>query len=433
MGFRKLSRSRAALVAAAAVMIALAGCSSSDDSGNDEGDGSGSGPTTTLKIASVTTEQYFGADIPLGVKTRLDLANANNEVPGYKFEYLGVIDDKGTPDGTVAAYREAKEKDGAFAVVGAISNQNPTDYVNQAQLPVVASAIGDSYCTHGADTTWYWFSVTGCGLGVGNPYGTNLGQGIGDIIGSLDGKTAGCVGEDFPGMDENIKKLCASFTAAGADVVETDPTIPAPPAVVSDYSPWVQKMMTANDGDPVDVVGLGTSPGGSAGMASGLLNAGYKGVIVAGAGYSSQQTQMMNGVTLHVDSATPLSAGTTPAMQEIMDSFKAAGATDDQVDSPAIGGWLAADMFLKVLEKTGPGASAEDFAKAASDFTYELEGVAGPTTYPIAFAAPTPCSEYIQSDGTAWTVVRPYTCDQVFVTGDTSFVDYDSVDPDQKY
>jgi hypothetical protein len=43
--------------------------------------------------------------------------------------------------------------------------------------------------------------------------------------------------------------------------------------------------------------------------------------------------------------------------------------------------------------------------------TYELKGIAGPTSYPLSTVDPTPmCRTVVLSNGTTWDTVEPYTC-----------------------
>ena len=43
----------------------------------------------------------------------------------------------------------------------------------------------------------------------------------------------------------------------------------------------------------------------------------------------------------------------------------------------------------------------------------EVAGTVGPTTFPAAHSAPTPCGALVTSNGTAYSVKVPYTCGAV--------------------
>lgn len=438
---RTMRKRTTALAVVIAAALITAGCGSSSkgktSANPSTGPSSTGGATPTgkpkvLKIASIAYSTYFG-DLAVGVKTRLADANANNDVPGYKFDYLGLINDQYTTPGTVAAYRQAKEQDGVFAVVGAGSPAPPTDYINSNQLPTVDGAgESDAFCTHGATTQWYAFAVVGCAGSGNTSYYLNLGQPSAAYLGSASGKSVACVGEDFPNGEANMKKLCGSMEAAGFKVALTTAAIPAPPTVVSDYSPYVQKIMTANGGKPVDAVAEGTDPGVGIGLAQALQRAGYKGLIIGGLGYSPALTQGFKGVTQWSNFAAPIPGTTNAQLQKIIADLVKGGTPASKISTFDIEGWAAADMFVQIAKKAGANLTAQSFAKTASSFTYQVAGVAGPTTYPIAFAAGTPCSELDQSTGTSWKVVRPYTCDQVYQLSPSKFVDYSSIDPNKK-
>ena len=419
------------VAAAAALSAAIAGCGTTSSGGAGT---PSAGKSQTLNIVSVGYTPYFGDAVP-AVKARLAEANANNEVPGYKFNYMGMINDQFTPDGAVAAYRQAKEQDNVFAVVGGASNSYPTAYVNQQQLPVVGYGQADSFCTHGSTQTWYFISTVGCVVPATAVYSINLGQPAKALEGgSVAGKTVACIGEDYPNAVNHMKQLCSSFKGAGFKVALTDASIPAPPAVVSDFSPWVQKLMTANSGNPVDVVVLGTSPGSSAGIAKGLNRSGFTGKIIGGAGFSPATTAAEKGVTEWSNIASPMSAANNPQMKKIVAALVAAGVKQSAISGTSVQAWLQADMFVKIAAATAAHGklTSQAFAETAKSFTYEVPGVVGPTVYPAAFIAPTPCSEMDTSNGTVWTVTRPYTCDSLFSLSQ-GFVGYSSANPNQKY
>ena len=415
------------------ILVVLTGCSSSSSSssgGAPAGAGAptGSGKTHVLTVASVAFSQLFGDYMP-AIKARFAQANSGHEIPGYSLNYQGLIDDQYSVAGAVAAFREANEQDHVFAVVGNQSPLPPTAYVNQNHLPVIGGGASQSYCPGNASQSSYFFSPYGCqGVGGSSDYYLNLGQPAAAAVGGGAGKTAACVGEDFPNGAQYTASLCGSLHAAGFTVDLKDNSIPAPPAAVSDFSPYVQKIMTANSGKPVDVVGLTTS-GTTGGLASALRRAGFKGLIIGGLGYSQAQTAAQTGVTQYINTASPMSASSNPQMKTIVDALVAAGVPANKISAATLQGWFAADMFVKIAQKTAASGplTQERFAQTARTFTYQIPEVVGPTTYPTAFQAPTPCSELDQSNGTEWKVLRPYTCDEVFDVKTGSFVKYADV------
>ena len=95
-------------------------------------------------------------------------------------------------------------------------------------------------------------------------------------------------------------------------------------------------------------------------------------------------------------------------MASIAATLKAAGVTD--IGEPALYGYLSADYLVQLLEATGPDLTPQHFQQVASNFTYKIPNVVGPTYYPAGFQAGAPCGEMVYSNGTKWTVAVPYSC-----------------------
>jgi hypothetical protein len=73
--------------------------------------------------------------------------------------------------------------------------------------------------------------------------------------------------------------------------------------------------------------------------------------------------------------------------------------------------YFAADMFIQALKQVGTDVTPEAVQEALANQTWEIEGFVGPTQYPDSTVAATPsCNALLESDGTAWTVLEPYSC-----------------------
>ena len=78
-------------------------------------------------------------------------------------------------------------------------------------------------------------------------------------------------------------------------------------------------------------------------------------------------------------------------------------------------GYLSTDMFIQALKtaakKGKSNITPEAVQKAAMNQTWQIAGVAGPTTYPNATVTSyQSCGSEVLSDGTAWKTVTPYVC-----------------------
>ena len=189
-------------------------------------------------------------------------------------------------------------------------------------------------------------------------------------------------------------------------VVYQEATTPPPPATVTDYSPYVQALMTSNSGQPPDVIFLVVAQSNVLGLGRALAQAGFKGIQTNAVSYAPQLTSLANGWSAFTQFATPES--TNANMQQIVTKLHAAGIAD--IGQAALGGYFSADMFVQALKKVGKNLTPEAFQKVMSRITYGIDGVIGPTYYPAGFTEGTPCGQLATSNGTAWTVTAPFGC-----------------------
>jgi hypothetical protein len=168
------------------------------------------------------------------------------------------------------------------------------------------------------------------------------------------------------------------------------------------------------------------------GLSGALTQAGYTGIDTNSVGYAPQLTTLAKGWSAYTQWATPESAtseGNTE-MGKIVSALNAAGVS--QIGLVASVGWFSADMFLGIakaaIKKNGT-LTPEGFQKQAKSFTYEVGKTIGPTIYPQAFAAATPCAQLATSNGTAWEVTASYGCYDVYDPKAQKLIPYTKVNP----
>jgi hypothetical protein len=199
--------------------------------------------------------------------------------------------------------------------------------------------------------------------------------------------------------------------------------------VVSDWSPYVQKIMTAGaNGKPVDVVFNLPNITSELGLSAALRQAGYPGLDTNPAGYSAQLIVPFTGATAYTQWATPESATQegNAAMEDIVASLNAVGIETSKISQTALSAWFSADMFVQILKKAGKNLTPEKWAKAAAKFTYEIKDTIGPTVYPTAFAAPSTGAQLVKSDGTQWNVTQKYGLYDLVDTKTGKLIPYDN-------
>jgi ABC-type branched-subunit amino acid transport system substrate-binding protein len=208
----------------------------------------------------------------------------------------------------------------------------------------------------------------------------------------------------------------ASFIAqakgSGLDVVWAKHIIPAPPAVVGDYSPYAEQLVKANHGKAPDAVWIAGGVADTLGLSKALRNAGFKGMVVSPV-YSAALLKPLAD-TYVASSVAPFEQNTAGGEQLVADvkAFKA----DASPTVTMAYGYFAADFFIKAVEKAGTkDLTRESLQNAAAHMTYQIKGLVGPTEYPKAFQAMnTYCASLLYDDGQAFKVAETYTCTDHF-------------------
>jgi len=405
-----VKRTRKVIVAAvAAATVALASVAVSGISAGAQTSVRGV-TSTEIKVSGLGYATFYDSG-GLAAKARFDEANKSGEIPGgRKINYIGFADDKSTADVNLSEGRRLVDQEQVFGVVPVITPfLQAGTYFNQQKVPTVGWGISPAFCD---SANKYVFGFTGCL--VPNPP-TYPGNTWGELVnaqltaqgkGGAKGKTAAVIAENNDSGKSGVEVISATAEAVGMKLVYNQASMPAPPTQITDFSPYVQALMTSNGGQPPDVIFLVISQGNVVSMGRALNQAGYKGLQTNAVSYAPQLTTLATGWSAFTQFATPES--TSQNMAKITASLKAAGI--DSIGQPALAGYFAADMFVQILKKAGKNLSPESFQKAAAKIQYSIPDVIGPTVYPASFKAGAPCVQLATSDGTKWAVTAPFKC-----------------------
>ena len=113
----------------------------------------------------------------------------------------------------------------------------------------------------------------------------------------------------------------------GIKVTYNEATIPAPPATVGDFTPFVQDIMTSNDGGPPDMVELFLAGiPATLGLLQGLRDAGFEGPILNTQTYDSQLAGPSDTGSVYVQFGAFETAPDQPQVQQMVDDLEAADA-----------------------------------------------------------------------------------------------------------
>jgi hypothetical protein len=280
------------------------------------------------------------------------------------------------------------------------------EFLEEQKVPFVGWGISTGFCDND-----YAVGFTGCIVppppvkSAGSTWGGLLEDMFAADGDTAEGKTAAVISEDNDSGKTGHKVIAASAKSAGMKVTYSKASVPAPPATVGDFSPFVNDMLTSNDGAAPDVIFLVTSFNNVSGLATALKEAGFEGIVTNAVAYDPRLVASAEGQVAFTQFATP----EAPEMADVVESIqKVTG--DAPLTQAIVAGYWAADYFIQIVEKAGKNLTPESFAKARNKVTFEHEGLIGPTKYPTAEKFGSPCGQLAQSDGTTYDIVAPYKC-----------------------
>ena len=411
-------RRHAALALGLTSMLVLAACATERQSSGSDG-GSVRGVTDdSITVGGLlfktTTFGISNADEELGAQAAFMAANDAGGVHGRMIDYIGAKDDNGDPAKNTAAARELVDRDEVFAVVPATSFALAgASYLEQNQVPYVGYGYAAAYC----GSEW-GFGFNGCVTPEPGPdatAGAGLFVVLGDAIGGAEGKTIAFVQPDTPDQRKIAGIAQAEAEGVGFEVVYNETNVPqAPP---SDWTPYVQAVLTSNDGGPPDVVASYLSTNATVGLFPALRAAGYAGPVLDLISYGPT---LVEDPTLNAAfqeaylgiPVQPAEAG-TPEVEEMLQWLREAAGDEDLQYTLEMGvGYASAQVFLGILEAAGEDLTPESFQEAASDITIE-DSVGGPVSFPEAKTGTTGCYSLVQLVGNEYEVQGEMTCEPV--------------------
>jgi branched-chain amino acid transport system substrate-binding protein len=370
--------------------------------------GASSGTTRGVTSKSITVgglgfAEYYG-DSAIGAEARFDAQNKAGGVYGRKIKFVGFKDDQSSPTVDIQMGKQLVEQDQVFAVVPVVSITLAAGaYFAQQHVPFFGWGISPQFIGNK-----YGFSFAGA---VTSPNWeiTVHGAEIAKVLGkSPKNLTMAIIGEDSDASKESTAPLVYAMKSIGYKIVYAENPLPAAPAVVSSYTPYVQQIMTANGGQPPDVLMEVISPG-NLGLQPAMEAAGYKGALVNYIQYSPETVSAAKGAYVYLQFAPYEVASTNPAVATMIKRVKAI-APNAPLTQGIEAGYFAADQFIDALQKTGKNLTAESFQKAADSMTYGIKNTVGPTSFPRGQTVPTSCGSMVTSNGSSWQVSYAYLC-----------------------
>lgn len=419
-------RTSALLAASVLALVPLgAGCSESgttDDPPSSDGGGTTRGITDdTIKIGCLSTLQPPGGQAPFpgledGTNARFERANSTDELD-HQIEFIGCKDDGAdqTRNGQLA--RDLVLNDEVFAVLPFVTQvaAGSGQFLNDEKVPFIGWGFTDSSCTE------YGIGDTGCIAPGADMADLALSLPLAELLGGGEGKTAVVFSENYSGSDANLNNMVMVFEEAGFEVVLADGSLPPDTAgPVTDFSPYVQKVLTADDGNPPDLMVNNTNFGNAIGMTGALNAAGYTGAQVNYVSYVPGLLEAAPDLAQALEGSYIVQQGTGAQVfggedwDQITGDLEAIGA-EPFVQLGTIHGYASADMFVQAaaqLEEDGTELTAENFSALFDDWTYPgLGNAIGTATFPAARTSANNCTSVVQVVDGAYEAAVDLTCD----------------------
>ena len=354
-------------------------------------------PVSASRDSSETAQSARKPDSPA--------ANRDGELPGgRKIDFTEFADDKADATTALSEARRLVQQEGVFAIVPTLSpNLGQGEFFDQQHAPYFGWGLAFSYCHPG-----YGFAVSGCLLPE-KPTTTadNWARTITTYYN--DNKkprpwSVAILTEDTPAGKTAAAINLAQFQANKFNVTYAKPSMPGPPAVVGDFSPYVEAVLSSNKGKAPDLIVLSIGSTSVFGFVKALNAAGYTGDTSLAFDDPRIAGPLEN--TIVITPFAPFESD-LPAMKQLIADVKAFK-PDTTLALSVEAGYLSADMFIKAMQKVGKNPTPEKLQKVASTMTYKLPGVQCPTTYPKAWSQQTGGTGLVKSNGTSWEIVVPY-------------------------
>jgi ABC-type branched-subunit amino acid transport system substrate-binding protein len=397
------------------LLLATAACSnSSSSSTTTTGAGqTGGGPVrglsgNTLTVGGIwSTANFPGAEI--GAEAYFAQINQTNYLNGIKIKFAGFVNDNQDPATALSGVRQLVNQDNIFAIVPDLSAVNPGTYLASQKILYVGGGFDFSYCSSSVTTGLWGYGYAGCLVPSNPPVMPDTYSQYYNYVKAKTGSaspTVALFSNDNASGSNSVKLATVSAKGAGFNVVYNKANVPI---TASDYTPFVQQLLTSNHGKQPQAVACQLTAQ-CIPMWTALKNAGYTGSYWTPLGGIAQLYSVMAGtVTISTFNNAPSSALTT--MQNAMNAVTPGTQLTGYSNVPA---YFAAAMFVNAVHTVQANKQAitpENVRKVLSSIKWGITGLVGPIQYPASTVAGSPyCTELLAYTGGSTQQVYPYSC-----------------------
>jgi ABC-type branched-subunit amino acid transport system substrate-binding protein len=361
---------------------------------------------TEIHVGAILYKAFY-ADGLTGFEARIKKQNDAGGIYGRKIVVDAALDDGQDNNTDLAAAKTLVEQDHVFAVAPVFTAAfNGAPYLNANKVPFFGWSVQPIWC----NLNWgFGFWGNDCDESTEPVTGDFVAQEQKLFAGqTAAGKTVAVVGEDNESATVEAQDVATIWVSHGSKVVDLDTSIPSPPAVVGDYTPFATKIMNSNGGQPPDLVEIVGSVSDTLELYNKLEELNYKGVVQDFDLYDPHFAANTKGLVTEVQVQPFEAASTVPAVQTMITDLKAYDPTISLSQAAAAGYWTA-DFFIQALEKAGPNLSREALYNAINGgFTYNYNGGGGiPVVWPLGHQMIQVGEGFVQANGTGFTVLVP--------------------------
>ncbi|MFI5041714.1 MAG: ABC transporter substrate-binding protein [Acidimicrobiales bacterium] len=362
---------------------------------------------TEIHVGAILYKAFYASGLT-GFEARIKKENDAGGIYGRKIVVDAALDDGQVEDQDITAAKTLVQQDNVFAVAPVFTAAfSGATYLNDNKVPFFGWSVQPIWC----GLNW--------GFGFwGNDCDPAVLPTAGDFTpdeaklfpdGTVKGKAISIVSEENDSARVEANSLKAIWSGGGANVVEVDSSIPSPPAVVGDYTPFADKVLSSNAGQAPDLVQIVGSVSDTLSLYKKLVQLGFKGIIQDFDLYDPFFATSTKGLVTGIQIEPPEAASSVPAVQTMVADLKA---FDPKVSlgQTTVAGYWTADFLIQALKKVGPDLSREALYNAINGgFTFTYNGGGGvPVQWPLGHMRIQVGTGFVQANGTGFTVLaRP--------------------------
>ena len=373
----------------------------------------GAGAAPAPIVVGGVYDAALNAGANVGAQAAFKAFNDSGGLAGRKIKYVGTENDSSVPTNDLTAAKNLVSQ-GVMAIVPVVT----FGWVSGS----VAAAAHIPYFGYSVTAEWFksdnGFSYIGTNSATGSTKIFNQAVLECEVVpNGCKGKTVAILTLNASSSIQAAQQFAHDFQQQGAKVVSLTNNVPLPPAVVTDYSPFANALLSSNGGKAPDIIQTEETTQDDQGLWTQLKALGFKGTFLNFELYNASTTAAAKGAYTALAgnflyfSNSPQATAMRTAISKFDPSFNQKTAAWTSVEN----GYLSAEMFIAAIEKVGPSVTGPKLiAELNKGWTWPgIPNLAGSVTFPDAHLNGAGCGLMVTSDGTAFRTVTQPLCNQL--------------------